>query len=258
MSPIISRSRYLARSRGQPHVTKPTLTAGVDKLYSVGGTCEVERRVLNSSWVASARNGGVYCGVTWYLKGHAVGVGMAGGCCGGRIGVAGGAGGPLHIATGGTGHVAAVLAFVGVLVTAAASIIGLTVSRQSSRASENRLRLDAAMRAGESFSSRTSEPVNSASVASSLLALTKLDNVDLAVALLVDFWLPGVEDRISDEAAILVVDAALRSGKPNAQLVAAEMLCRNPRTYTLASRRTGQAISTAAGIPGSARRPGCC
>jgi hypothetical protein len=137
--------------------------------------------------------------------------------------------GPLHIATGGTGHVAAVLAFVGVLVTAAASIIGLTVTRQSSRASENRLRLDAAMRAGESFSSPTSEPVSPASIASSMLALTKLDNIDLAVALLVDFWLPGVEKRIkiSDEAAILVVDAALRSGKPNAQLVAAEVLCRN-------------------------------
>ena len=69
------------------------------------------------------------------------------------------------------------------------------------------------MRAGESFSSPTSGPVNSASVALSLLALTKLDNVDLAVALLVDFWLPGVEEMISDEAAILVVDAALRSGK---------------------------------------------
>ena len=135
--------------------------------------------------------------------------------------------GPLHVATGGTGHVAAVLAFIGVLVTAAASIIGLTVSRQSSRAAENRLRLDAAMRAGASFSSPTSGPVSSASVASSLLALTKLDNVDLAVVLLVDFWLPGVEEMISDEAAILVVDAALRSGRPNAQLVAAEVLCRN-------------------------------
>lgn len=135
--------------------------------------------------------------------------------------------GPLHFATGGNGHVAAVLAFIGVLVTSAASIIGLTVSRQSSRASENRLRLDSAMRAGESFSSSTSEPVSSASVASSLLALTKLDNVDLAVALLVDFWIPETEEKISNEAAILVVDAALRSGKPNAQLVAAEVLCRN-------------------------------
>lgn len=74
----------------------------------------------------------------------------------------------------------------------------------------------AAMRAAASFSSPTSGSVSSASVASSLLALTKLDNVDLAVALLVDFWLPGVEEMISDEAAILVVDAALRSGRPNA------------------------------------------
>jgi hypothetical protein len=56
--------------------------------------------------------------------------------------------GPLHVATGGTGHVAAVLAFLGVLVTAAASIIGLTVTRQPSRATEDRLRLDSAMRAG--------------------------------------------------------------------------------------------------------------
>ena len=36
--------------------------------------------------------------------------------------------GPLHIATGGTGHAGwQFLAFIGVLVTAAASIIGLTV-----------------------------------------------------------------------------------------------------------------------------------
>jgi hypothetical protein len=135
--------------------------------------------------------------------------------------------GPLHIASGGPGQAAAVLAFVGVLVTATASVIGLTVTRQSSRAAESRLRLDAAMRAGESFSSPTPGSVSSASIASSLLALTKLDNIDLAVALLVDFWLPGVDQRISDEAAILVVDAALRSRRPNAQLVAAEVLCRN-------------------------------
>jgi hypothetical protein len=135
--------------------------------------------------------------------------------------------GPLNIASGDSGHLAAVLAFVGVLVTAAASIIGLTVTRQASRATESRLRLDAAMRAGESFSSKRNEPISSASIASSLLALTKLDNVDLAVALLVDFWLPDSEGRVSNETAVLVVDAALRSGKPNAQLVAAEVLCRN-------------------------------
>lgn len=62
--------------------------------------------------------------------------------------------GPLNLGAGGTGQVTAVLAFVGVLVTAAATVIGLTVTRQSGRAAERRLRLDAAMRAGESFSSR--------------------------------------------------------------------------------------------------------
>jgi hypothetical protein len=135
--------------------------------------------------------------------------------------------GPLKLITGGTGHITAVLAFVGVLVTAAATIIGLTVTRQSGRAAERRLKLDAAMRAGESFSGPTPGAVSAASTASSLLALTKLDNADLAVALLVDCWEPGVEGKISAEAAILVVDAALRSTQRNAQLVAAELLCRN-------------------------------
>jgi hypothetical protein len=158
----------------------PSLGLGVDILVSVGGIHEIDRRVPNSS--------GDRFGPKWgdLLWSHVVSQGTQW-ALGWLASVVVGASallvvlvGPLHIATGGTGHVAAVLAFVGVLVTAAASIIGLTVSRQSSRAAENRLRLDAAMRAGESFSSRTSEPVNSASVASSLLALTKLDNVDYA------------------------------------------------------------------------------
>jgi hypothetical protein len=87
--------------------------------------------------------------------------------------------------------------------------------------------LDAAMRAGESFSYPAPDTVSPASVASSLLALTKLDNADLAVALLVDFWSPGVEGKVAPETAILVVDAALRCGKRSAQLIAAELLCQN-------------------------------
>ncbi|HEX6523325.1 MAG TPA: hypothetical protein VF070_25495 [Streptosporangiaceae bacterium] len=142
--------------------------------------------------------------------------------------------GPLHLAHGSTDHLTAVLAFVGVLIPAVVSIIGLTVTRQSnrrlsqeSRDASSRLRLDAAMRAGESFSAPAPEPVSHASIASSLLALTKLDNADLSVALLVDFWSPDTPNKVSPEIAILVVDAALRSGKPSAQLVAAELLCRN-------------------------------
>jgi hypothetical protein len=137
--------------------------------------------------------------------------------------------GPLHLAAGGTGHVTAALSFVGVLITVSVAVVGLTVTRQSSRAAERRLRLDAAMRAGESFSAAESKTVSPASVASSLLALTKLDNADLAVALLVDFWEPGIEGKISTEAAIQVVDAALRSKKRSAQLIAAELLCRNSK-----------------------------
>jgi hypothetical protein len=70
-------------------------------------------------------------------------------------------------------------------------------------------------------------------MASGLLALTHLQQADLAVALLVDLWSGAEEceknegEKVSTETAILVIDAALRSESANAQLVAAELLCRN-------------------------------
>jgi hypothetical protein len=152
---------------------------------------------------------------------------------------------PWHQAGGSTGLLTGVVGFISVLVTAAVSVISMTITRQSNRRlsqeseqaehrlkqehddQERRLRLDAAMRAGALFSAKGSEPVDSASIASSLLALTKLDHAELAAALLVDFWSDGKE-KVSTETAILVIDAALRSSaQPNAQLVAAEVLCRN-------------------------------
>ena len=153
---------------------------------------------------------------------------------------------PWHHGSGSAGQLAgAVTGFVGALLTAIVALIGMTLTRQSDRRlsqeqgqaerrleqehgdEERRLKLDAAMRAGALFSSRTSVPVEPASVASSLLALTKLDNADLAVALLVDFWSNATE-KVSTETAILVIDAALRSrSQPSAQLVAAEILCRH-------------------------------
>ncbi|MET8448034.1 hypothetical protein [Streptomyces sp. NPDC005209] len=91
---------------------------------------------------------------------------------------------------------------------------------------QRQLKLDAAMRAGQLISPTESAPAHPAAMASGLLALTKLDHVELAVALLVDLWSDG-EEGVSDETAILVIDAALRSASPNSQLVAAELLCRN-------------------------------
>jgi hypothetical protein len=114
-----------------------------------------------------------------------------------------------------------------------------------------RLKLEAAMRAAELFRPTDDSLPNSATTASGLLALTELDRADLAVALLVDLWsvesqVPrsigdlragdGQRDpdrdsssgQVSTETAIIVISEALGArNNPGAQLVAAELLCRN-------------------------------
>lgn len=140
----------------------------------------------------------------------------------------------------GSSSFAAFLALLGVAVTAGLSFVA---TRQSNKRLEQehdhdreRLRLDAAMRAGSLFTCSKESPTSSASAASGLLALTKLDHTELAVALLVDLWseplpgsgLPG-SLQVSNETAILVIDAALQDHRDcsNASLIAAELLCRN-------------------------------
>lgn len=120
------------------------------------------------------------------------------------------------------------------LATACVSLIGVLAARQSSRRlyqehqdEQARLRLDAAMRAGALISSKDA-PATPASIASGLLALTRLDHADLAVTLLVDLW-AGDNPKVATETAVLVIDDALRSTNPTAQLVAAELLYRNAK-----------------------------
>jgi hypothetical protein len=125
---------------------------------------------------------------------------------------------------------------------------------QEHAAEQARLRLDAAMRAASLFGPVGDTPSTPAASASGLLALTQLGRADLAVALLVDLWSVGprsvpfatgvsppggpVPDgappdtdgsgSVSTETAVLVINAALEAHElPNAQLVAAELLCRN-------------------------------
>jgi hypothetical protein len=132
---------------------------------------------------------------------------------------------------------AAVLTLTGVMVTTAATLISERRLTRQHRDEEARLRLDAAMQAGSLVKADGTTPGDPAAIASGLLALTQLGREDLAVALLVDLWdaagEPGpsgqARERISDESAILVIDAALRSSNHSAQLVAAELLCRNAR-----------------------------
>jgi hypothetical protein len=119
------------------------------------------------------------------------------------------------------------IAFVGILVTASVTLIGYLRLNREQEEQNQRLKLDAAMRAGALFDPADGGRIQPASAASGLLALTKLDHADLAVVLLVDLW-SGDQGAISTETAVLVIDAALRSRKdPNAQLIAAELLCRN-------------------------------
>ena len=140
--------------------------------------------------------------------------------------------GPWGSATGDTARLTSALTFIGVLVTALVSLVGVMMKHQADRRlaheqSEQgqRLKLDAAMRAGELLTPTDGVPPAPAAVASGLLALTKLERADLAVALLVDLWVDG-SNAVSDESAVLVIDAALRSNSPSAQLIAAELLCR--------------------------------
>lgn len=139
-------------------------------------------------------------------------------------------------------RVAGVLTLAGTMTAALVALIGTIAGHQSARRLEAakadeaaRLRLEAAMRAGQLLNKQEEAPAPAA-VASGLLALTQLDRADLAVALLVDLW-DGKQDvnvdassssaQVSTETAILVLDAALRSRRGSAQLVAAELLCRN-------------------------------
>lgn len=101
-----------------------------------------------------------------------------------------------------------------------------------------RLRLDAAIRAADSAGPSGNEVTSAAG----LLALARLDFADLAVALLVDLWSTQVRPqssvsakqlmhspRIATETAIQIIDEALVSCRPDAQVMAAELLCRNAK-----------------------------
>lgn len=141
--------------------------------------------------------------------------------------------GPMELKSEHSSLVAPALAFTGAAVTAAVTMIGLILNQQANRRLDqsredehNRLRLDAAMRAGQLLAAEGTEQPNPAVIASGLLALTKLDQAGLAVTLLVDLWTKE-GGKVSTETAILVIDAALCSKKQTNQLVAAEILCRN-------------------------------
>jgi hypothetical protein len=163
--------------------------------------------------------------------------------------------GPL-LGKGDAARLQAGLTYAGVMITAAVTLIGLAVKWQSDKrlAYEKdqqlkELRLEAAMKAGQLLSPSGPGHAPPAALASGLLALTGLDRADLAVTLLVDLWSgrqrPDHQEKVSTETAILVIDAALRSDSRNAQLVAAELLCRNGKHL-----RPGQSLDWPSSLEG--------
>jgi len=110
---------------------------------------------------------------------------------------------------------------------------------QEQEQENHRLKLDAAMRAADLFIPSGCAVSNAARSASGLLALARLGFADLAVAQLVDLWspqasaLPPAEAEpkgscgVSTETAIQVINVALETCESDAQLMAAELLCRN-------------------------------
>ena len=94
-----------------------------------------------------------------------------------------------------TERLAAVLTFFGVLVTGVVTVMGLLLKSLAERRLEkekeydrDRLRLEAAMRAGSLLATSEGVPATPATMAAGLLALTQLGQCELAVALLVDLW----------------------------------------------------------------------
>jgi hypothetical protein len=122
------------------------------------------------------------------------------------------------------------LAALAVLVPASVTLVGYWIKQQSERRLALRhdqdnyqSRIDLALRATDLFGSSGDVPANSAKSAAGLLALAHLDFVDLALALLVDLWSPP-SVGVSTETAIQVINAALKTGSPDVQLLAAQLL----------------------------------
>jgi hypothetical protein len=167
----------------------------------------------------------------------------------------------------GTNEMTITLALIAILVPASITLVGFWFKQQSEKRlaldrqqterrlnqeqkeQDDRLRLDAAMRAADLFGASGNGMASAASgaarSASGLLALTQLKAADLAVALLVDLWSPETDPLphpeaearasigVSTETAIQVIDAALETDEPEPQVMAAALLCRKSPTLDI-------------------------
>src|SRR5215471_9489877 len=97
------------------------------------------------------------------------------------------------------------VASLGIAVPALVALIGILLTWQSNKRlaqdrheQESRVRLDAAINAANLFQPTSDPTANAARSAAGLLALTQLDQSDLAVALLADLWSPQASPPLQD------------------------------------------------------------
>lgn len=120
----------------------------------------------------------------------------------------------------------AVLALVGVLVTASVAFLGHAINRQG----EARQAVDSSIRAMGLLAKPDGSPAEPLTAGAGLLAVANLGQLDLAVSLLSDLWGTGGKgrkERVSRDAAITLIDQALSSRDPTIQIDAAHALHTN-------------------------------
>jgi len=142
-------------------------------------------------------------------------------------------------------HLTPVLAFVGTFLTAALTFIGLVVKDQGDRRLElerhredQRLEVEAAMKAAALLSCPDGKPAHPATVAGALLALSSLDQTRLAVNLLHQLW---PTDGVSGPIAALVLERALTSPDPALQNEGAVALLANVQ-HAMCATDDGRAL----------------
>lgn len=125
----------------------------------------------------------------------------------------------------------ALLTFVGALLKHSIDTRTVELAKQTERRlqaegrqTEARLTLDTAIRAVDLLSSSDGAKSPSTQQAGALFALTQLNQTGLALALLAEVW---PREDVSPEAALWVIDQALRSDDPIAQLEASNLYLEN-------------------------------
>ena len=127
--------------------------------------------------------------------------------------------------------IAAVVAFIGVLITTVISLLGILVKSSYDQRSlkleieaEKRLKLESAIEAISLQSTPDGRPSSIGQQSSSLILLAELKQLELALVMLSHMW---PEENITPAAAARLIDIGLQSENPINEAMSAEILLHN-------------------------------